>query len=294
MSKNLRSWEKLPDTPSRYYGLATYNSKLALVGGLIGGEVVQTKILKNSYLDEPKVTNKVWLSGDGMKWKQSLPPMPTARHSPLATEIENSQCLVVVGGHGLIGGSDKALDVVEVLVQDQWATVQPLPHAYYLASCKPVIHGGKLYILTREDTVILQCKLSALLEAAHENATFNLWQVLIISHTFHLLASFGQRLVAIETSSSISCDNPYVMYAYSPTDDPLSSSINSPSLTTVESCPYWVHVEDLPVERSPAIATVIFEKFVLITCDSIYKCTLQGKCFALCFVMVVRNAAAEH
>ena len=70
------------------------------------------------------ITNKLWTSDTGIIWHPSLPPMPTRRYHSVAVNIgSDPECLVVAGG---TNGSMN-LDTVEVLVGEQWSTLERLP-----------------------------------------------------------------------------------------------------------------------------------------------------------------------
>ena len=102
-------WSSLPParTPVRWFGLGELNGQLVVVGGM-------TK--------QRQVTEKVH-TFDG-KWKEFLPPMPTARHSPAV--FSKPSCLTVVGG---VGGCNKHLCSVEIFIPDtyQWHKASPAP-----------------------------------------------------------------------------------------------------------------------------------------------------------------------
>ena len=102
-------WSSLPParTPVRWFGLGKLNGQLVAVGGMT---------------NQRQVTEKVH-TFDG-KWKEFLPPMPTARHSPAV--FSKPSCLSVVGG---VGERDKRLSSVETFIPDtsQWHKASPAP-----------------------------------------------------------------------------------------------------------------------------------------------------------------------
>lgn len=68
--------------------------------------------------------------------------MPTARERPSVIHVNDgrsSELLVVTGGYGV-----NYDDVVEVLVEREWATVQSLPEACLIYNS--TLHNGILYI----------------------------------------------------------------------------------------------------------------------------------------------------
>ena len=107
-STDLNSWSQVT-TPTHYYGLTTYHSQVVLVGG--------------REHDTDMVTNKLWTLKGGMNWQPSLPPMPTSRYDSSALNTGSPECLVVSGGKA----SGGYVDVVEILEDNEWSSVQPLP-----------------------------------------------------------------------------------------------------------------------------------------------------------------------
>lgn len=128
-SSDVTSWEVITTLPIREFALTTYRSKLVLVGGRD----------QRSF-----VTNKLWTSDDATNWQPSLPPMPTKRFSPVAVNIGTPEYLVVLGGMTNIP-SINCLAAVEVLVEEQWFKLWPLPLSYY--NIRHTLHNGNLFII---------------------------------------------------------------------------------------------------------------------------------------------------
>ena len=106
------NWTTLPPLPVRYCGLGEVSDKLVAVGG------------KTKSNDTP--TNEVFTYDErSRKWKQTIPPMPTARHSPGVLDLQSA--LVVAGGDTDEGETI----VVEIFKPDrsQWYNTDPLPTA---------------------------------------------------------------------------------------------------------------------------------------------------------------------
>lgn len=123
-STDFNSWTRLT-TPTSLYALTTYRSQLVLLGGVD--------------------SNMVWTLDADNNWQPSLPPMPTAKNRFTAVNTGSPgvpECIVVAGGRKLGHG---ILRTVEVMVNEQWSTVQPLPIAGRLK--KSTIHNGKLYLM---------------------------------------------------------------------------------------------------------------------------------------------------
>lgn len=80
--------------------------------------------MKNS---QPSVCSTLLVSEYGITWRDSLPPLLMGRASPAVITVgRNPEYLVVVGGHDY-SPAHRYLLTVEVLVEGQWCTIQPLP-----------------------------------------------------------------------------------------------------------------------------------------------------------------------
>ena len=111
-------WSTLPPAPMCRFGMGELNRQLVIVGG----RSKTTHELRFSH-----VTGKVH-SFDGSawfrKWKESIPPMPTARDSPAV--LSQPSCLTVFGGEDQHRTS---LSDVEIFMPDtsQWHKSSPTP-----------------------------------------------------------------------------------------------------------------------------------------------------------------------
>ena len=121
--------------------LAQCLDKYGVLPNEIGYSILKDIALALSYLHQHsppakqrQVTEKVH-SFDG-KWKEFLPPMPTARHSPAV--FSKPSCLTVVGSVGC----DKRLSSVEIFIPDtsRWHKASPAPSLLSIAhdnNCHP-------------------------------------------------------------------------------------------------------------------------------------------------------------
>ena len=103
-------WTTLPPLPVKSFGLGQVNGKLVAVGGMKNDyEFEASSELYTYYYDERS-----------RKWKQTIPPMPTARHSPGVLSLQSA--LVVAGGSVYTAA-------VEIFKPDtsQWYRTDPLP-----------------------------------------------------------------------------------------------------------------------------------------------------------------------
>ena len=129
--------EKL-SVPVEHFALAHYHSQLVLVGGVKPGTW--------------DLTNELLVSADGTNWQPSLPPMRVNRCG--ASAVNTSECLVVAGGYVPQALSSfrhepvhDLVKSVEVLINGEWFTVQPLPSA--IPRPKSYIHNGNLIVISQ-------------------------------------------------------------------------------------------------------------------------------------------------
>ena len=119
------NWTPLPPLPVRWFGLGQVNGKLVAVGGVKGGLYANQV---HTYDERSR------------KWKQTIPPMPTARWSPGVLSLQSA--LVVASGFG-----DSHIDTVEIFKSDtsQWFRTDPLP----TSSCDTILVavGNRCYAL---------------------------------------------------------------------------------------------------------------------------------------------------
>ena len=124
-------WTTLPPLPVKYFGLGQVMGKLVAVGG-------KKKI-------DDRATDEIYsLDEQSQKWKQIVPPMPTARFA--ASVLSLKSALVVVGGRKCNTPSSYT-DVVEAFHPEtfQWYKTDPIPVA--CSSVSLVATHGKCYVL---------------------------------------------------------------------------------------------------------------------------------------------------
>ena len=105
-------WTTLPPLPVRWFGLGEVNGKLVAIGG--------RKKLDN------RATNEIHSYNDRThKWKQTIPPMPTARWSPGVLSLQ-SAAILVAGGRCT---QSSYTDVLEIFSAEtsHWYRTDPLP-----------------------------------------------------------------------------------------------------------------------------------------------------------------------
>lgn len=275
-SNNFTSWALL-DAPSNIdcFGLSTYHSQLVLVGGRDAST--------------HQIMNKLWVSDDGTTWQSTLPPMPTKRYLSFVMSAGIPECLIVTSGMGDI---HFFVDVVEVLVEKQWFSVEPLPiipESMY--STFQSLHNGKIYYFVEKgffgESSVVSCKLETLLGACTQSSVGakSMWEQTKLSSQKFCPISFGEELVAYERRSW-PC---HKIYAF-------SASTQS-----------WVYVEDMPA-RFSTMASVVVSTGELVVIGwyltptlagraELYKGLLKSECMhnkVHCKFMWVQKVSCHH
>lgn len=136
-------------------------------------------------------------------WKPFLPPMKTKRSDASAVNTGSPEYLVVVGGIS----NHRWTTAVEVLVDDEWFTVQPLPG--YPNYPRAHIYNGNLIVTETYRTSYSSwhggcCRLNLLLAPCFQSqggenetkSSSDVWKKFPRGST-HCILSFGQQLVAV-------------------------------------------------------------------------------------------------
>ena len=248
-------WTTLPPLPVKLYGLGQVNGKLVAVGGW-------------------KNTNYVYTYDEqSQKWKQTIPPMPTARHFPGVLSLQSA--LVVAAGCTSIRQYTAAVDIFKSDTS-QWYRTDPLPKA--CCNISLVAIGNTCYALGGYDGSHLNQALYASVDDLLGNAvpanqtthsgssdTQSVWKTLPNTPTYRPAAAMlAGNLLAIGGDETFEggADKKEV-YMYSP-------STNS-----------WIYVSDLPAPRSMTAAAVLSSTEVLVIggwgghrVNTVYKGTL--------------------
>ena len=211
------SWDTI-DTPTQWYALATYHSKLVLVGG----RDPNTK----------EATNQLWVLDEQNRWTQPLPPMTTKRYKASAVSLGDH--LIVACGQGC---SDVCpLDEVEMYNGHQWKKVESLPRG--CTWMKSTLHERNWYLAggIRQGSEVYQTSLESLIVTSEGAGQTSVWKKLPDA-PLELSATvmFRDQLITIGGGKPLSS----AIHAYSP-------STNS-----------WVHVADLPVDGCHSTCAVV-------------------------------------
>lgn len=212
-SPDLSSWICV-DTPTSCFGLTSYHSQIVLLGG-IKSPIAHDEIEQD--------TNEVWLSSDGVSWKDTIPPMHDQRFLPQAANVGTPERLVVT-----LGGSV----MVEVFVDGQWSVVAPVPLKGSGSTTFSTLHNGNWILGGRilDFTKFAYCKVESLISAARKTPRDlakedELWKELPIHlHDLCCPVSFQDELLVLEKFLF----EPGMIYAHSPSSGT------------------WVHVGETP------------------------------------------------
>ena len=223
------TWNTLPACDVRWFGLSQVRGKLVTVGGR-----------KKS---GDKVTNEVYEFDEVTRsWKQSIPPMPTARHSPAV--LSHHSTLTVAGGYTRYGPTA----VVKVFREEtsQWHTTEPLPFCWrdpssLLINNRWYLLGGAVEggysnrAVCAHVDLLLQKALPRDQASTDRDSTNNsAWKVLPNTpHYTPATATFGASLVAVGGTTSNT-------YPYNPQ---AAVHVYSPCTNA------WIHISDLPAPR---------------------------------------------
>jgi len=183
-SSELQTWTKCS---LRHEGmsLTTYQSRFALVGG--------------KHWPSHELSNSVLTSTTGLQWEPLLPPMPTKRYGTSSVSTRSPEVLVVVGGRG---SNDEDLEVVEVLHEDKWTAVDPLPEPKY--SMHSTAHNGDLHFMggMGKGTRAYTCSCSSLISSVKESASTTrdglLWRQYQVPEATTTTISYSSRLASID------------------------------------------------------------------------------------------------
>ena len=186
------SWDII-DTPTQWYALTTYHSKLVLIGGK--RPVTQA------------AANELWVLNKQHNWTQPLPPMTTKRYQTSAVSV--SDHLIVAGGCG--GGCP--LDEVEMYNGHQWKKLVSLPRE--CTWMKSTLHERNWYLAggIRQGSEVYQTSLESLIATSEGAGQTSVWKKLPDA-PLELSATvmFRDQLITIGGGKPLSS----AIHAYSP------------------------------------------------------------------------------
>ena len=264
------NWTILPPLPVRCFGLGQINGKLVAVGGMESVCDGDVDISSNEvYTYEERAE----------RWKQTIPSMPTARHSPGTLSLQSA--LVVAGGMIVDYEGLQDTDVVEVFKPDtsQWHTTDHDPLDLLTSQMSLTVIGNTCYALGGTH-VHLNEALNASVDDLFQNVVpahqpssgdtrQSAWKRIADTPAYRPTAAvLAGKLLAIGGSETSKGESDMKeVYMYSP-------SANS-----------WIYISDLPAPRYGAAAAVLSSTEILVIgglCGdsrvrTVYKGTLQLK-----------------
>ena len=248
-------WTTLPPLPVRWFGLGQVNGKLVAVGGE-----------KRSTGNE---TNNVYTYDErSQKWKQTIPPMPTARCSLSVLSLQSA--LVVAGGY-----TSTFSDAADVFKPDtsQWYRTDRLP--IDCCNLSLVAIGNTCLALGGYNDSHLNQALYASVDDLLGNAipanqtthsgssdSQSAWKTLPNTPTYRpVIAALAGKILTIGGEEGGTAKKEVYMY---------SPSTNS-----------WIYISDLPALRSRTAAAVLSSTEILViggwdggSVNTVYKGTL--------------------
>ena len=238
-------WTTLSPLPVRRFGLGQVNGKLVAVGG-------EKKI-------DNQETNKVHTYYDdrSRKWKQIIPPMPTARWSPGVLSLQSA--LVVAGGRTTTYACASAVEIFKPDTS-QWQRTDPLPTAYRSISLVDIgntcyalggfvgSHLNQVFYASVDDLLGNAVPINQTTHSGSSD-TQSAWKTLPNTPTYGPTATvLAGKLLAVggRETSGLAGEAKKEIYMY-------SLSTNS-----------WIYISDLPAPRSRTTAVVLSSTEILV------------------------------
>ena len=255
-------WTTLPPLPVRWIGLGQINEKLVTVGGLARDE------LTNELYTYDKVS---------CTWKQTFPPMPTARRTPGVLHIQSA--LLAVGG---VEAGDLFTNTVEILKFDimQWYQCKAAQIPVGCSCISLVAVGNTCYIIGgsygfRENTTFLNQALYASIDdlldstvAASEST----------SHSGMIWKSLPDTPRYVPTAAVLAGG----LLAIGGGDQPRGGTDMKEVYMYSDTAKCWMYINDLPAPRSVMAIVALSATEILVIggyneedVNTVYKGTLQ-------------------
>ena len=243
------NWSSMPPLPVRLFGLGEMGGKLVAIGG------------KRRSDDE--IANVVYtLDECSSQWKQTIPPIPTARWLPGV--LSHHSALIVAGGFVPQGNTT---NMVEAFQYDtsQWYKIEPLPTPYTCCDISLTCSGDLCYavggstakLCTNQvycasiDNLHCHAKPAAADNnpvSSNSSDAHSVWKTLSNTPTYGpTSATLASSLLTIGGNKTFKGEtNRKEVYAY-------SFSTNS-----------WIYVSDLPAPRSCTAVAVLSPAEILV------------------------------
>ena len=259
-------WTILPPLPVRYFGLGQINGKLVAIGG------VRAK--------DKKPTSEVCTYDEkAQQWKQTIPPMQTARVSPGVFSVKSIYAVIVAGGEVKQNSYTNAIEIFKPPMS-QWYKAYPLPTACCEISTVSIentcyILGGYKYPSNLKQALCISAEdLFHEIESTEEtdqatHSSSRGWKVLFESPAYiPAAAMLSGKLLAIGGDKTIEGGaRTRKVYLYSPSADS------------------WIYISDLLAPRSMTTVANLSSNEILVIggeyggnrVKTVYKGTLTVK-----------------
>ena len=253
-------WTTLPPLPVRWFGLGQVNGRLVAVGGEKKGAWNET--------------NEVYTYDQrSQKWKQTIPPMATARWAPGVLSLQSA--LVVAGGFTSIATFSNA---VEIFKSDtsQWYRADPLPTA-----CQNILLiaiGNTCYALGGFGSG------SYLNQALYASVDDLLGNAVPANQTTHNGQSAWKTLPNTPTHQTAAAVLAGNLLAIGGKEIPVGGVAKKEVYMYSPSTNSWIYISDLPAPRASTAVAVLSSTEVLVIggwdggiVNTVYKGTLRRK-----------------
>ena len=186
-SVDFKSW-KTCTLPYSNMSLTTYRSQFVTVGGLD--------------VSNGSATNQLFTSDTGLEWQPSLPPMSTKRCNVSCISTRSPHVLVVAGG---LGCNTVTLDIVELLLEERWHIVDPLPKPCH--SMTATLLQDEVVFTHWHSATIFKCDCTSLISSCTESNTTTedtpLWALLVAPDKYTTTISYSSHLVSMHRDGMI-------------------------------------------------------------------------------------------
>lgn len=214
------AWMPLPPVGAACFGLCKLEGELVAVGGIMGTNVTSSVVV---------------FDGFTKRWKNSLPPLDDARHSPSCVSVQSA--IIVCGG---VSPDGEQLSCVEVMRSDnfQWYTAGYLSRSASLSHTSAIVMCDTLYLL-----------------GGYKSSTANSSSNMVHSSPIDLLLSYSgmipyswSSLPATPHYQTTAAHIGSCLISIGGTTHPYSHPVHRTINAFSPSSNSWVYVGDLPYE----------------------------------------------
>ncbi len=163
--------------------LTTYKSQFAAVGG------------RDPSTEKP--TDLVFTSDTGEKWQPLLPRMRSKRYCTSSVGTVSPEALVVAGGYD---SSYQKLDDVEMLVDNEWHSVAPLPKP--CCSMTSTLHQDEVVFTDSYTNTIYSNSVDSIISSS-KSLQPSSWKMFEAPDVFTATISYVSRLININGRGTI-------------------------------------------------------------------------------------------